>query len=195
MSDDRLKETFRVRAGDKRERLRDRDNAAPRPAPPVFVSRPAPNMAPPGTLGIRRGLPVAQARQAAEPVSRPLAETFRSHSTPQRDRLMRAGIEITGGDPDRDSWISGRFRDQPQYLFMAKINALPSGYGIGGGRVAELELLRNGRPVAHYRRKWNVRPEEKANRDAVNRLCKAFDGRDRTPPAHVQPKRSIDRER
>ena len=56
MKEREIKKRFRLAVTpDKDEpKIRDKDNAKPRPTPPSYVSKPAPNLAPPGTLGIKR---------------------------------------------------------------------------------------------------------------------------------------------
>lgn len=51
------KKPFNLHAKPKKEPLRDKDNGAPKPPPPSQSRKPAPNLAPTGSMGIRRGLP------------------------------------------------------------------------------------------------------------------------------------------
>lgn len=56
MQEREIKKRFRlaVTPGKDEPKIRDKDNAKPRPTPPSYVTKPAPNLAPPGTLGIKR---------------------------------------------------------------------------------------------------------------------------------------------
>lgn len=57
MKEREIKKRFRLVATPAKKdepKIRDKDNAKPRPIPPSYVTKPAPNIAPPGTLGIKR---------------------------------------------------------------------------------------------------------------------------------------------
>ena len=51
-----LKKRFRLAATPAKDepKIRDKDNGKPRPTPPSYVTKPAPNVAPFGMLGIKR---------------------------------------------------------------------------------------------------------------------------------------------
>lgn len=56
MNERELKKRVRLAAAPDQglTKIRDKDNAGHRPNPPSYVTKPAPNLAPPGTLGIKR---------------------------------------------------------------------------------------------------------------------------------------------
>jgi len=58
---DESKQSFNVAAKD--EPIRDKDNTAPKLEPKLAKKEPAPNLAPMGSMGIRRGLPSQQRQQ------------------------------------------------------------------------------------------------------------------------------------
>ena len=56
MNEREVKKRFRLAVTPAKDepKIRDKDNAQQRPTPPSYVTKPAPNLAPPGTLGIKR---------------------------------------------------------------------------------------------------------------------------------------------
>lgn len=56
MSTEKPKKPFNLAAGDQNDKLRDKDNAQPVLKPKVPKSEPRQNLAPPGMMGIKRGL-------------------------------------------------------------------------------------------------------------------------------------------
>lgn len=62
MANDRPTKPFNLHA--EPEALRDKDNTSPKLAPKLPDKKPAPNLAPGGTMGIQRGLPVPEKDQA-----------------------------------------------------------------------------------------------------------------------------------
>lgn len=84
---------FNLQAEPKTETLRDKDNAALTPKAPSWAQRPAPNLAPPGMGGIKRGLPSPEAGQPKPPRTRfalgeksKLARDFQPLAKPGKDR-------------------------------------------------------------------------------------------------------------
>jgi hypothetical protein len=191
-----LKDTFAAQAAkDTPGTIRDKTNDAHAPKPPDFAETPSLNLAPRGMMGIRRGLPSGPSRTA--PVERTTAqptERFNRQASSDSQRLDKADIQVTRGNPDRDLWISATFRDQPSCQFTAKVHALPSEHGIDGGRISKLSLYRDGELAAHYDRGWDQKPETEQDRQAVERLRNVYDGRDRTAEREAERTRSISRD-
>lgn len=191
-----LKDTFAAQAAkDTPGTIRDKTHDAHAPKPQNFAETPAPNLAPRGMMGIRRGLPGAAGRTAfddrkpAQPTER-----FNRQAASASQRLDQAGIEVTRGNPDRDLWISGTFRDQPNCQFTAKVHALPSEHGINGGRISKLSLYRDGELAAHYDRGWDQTSDTEQDQHAVERLRNVYDGRDRNAEREAERMRSISRD-
>lgn len=104
--------------------LRHKDNAQLKPKPPQGVTRPAPNLAPPGMLGIKTGL--------IQPVQRS-PELQRPASIPKETRQR-----------DASQWIDGKITTMKGYEFQAKMTDEPSRHGIDGGKISQLDVRKDG---------------------------------------------------
>ncbi|WP_238475765.1 DUF7678 domain-containing protein [Rhodophyticola sp. CCM32] len=114
--------------------LRDKDNDAPQLRPQMQYSRPAPNLAPSGAMGIRTGLGQAQVREADPPPLDPEAKlTFTS---------------AINADPMR--YYTGDMPTMPGYSFLARVNDAPTPYGMEEGRIEQLVLKHDDEVVARY---------------------------------------------
>lgn len=87
---DETKRSFNAAAN--RTQIRDKDNANPKLEPKLAKKEPAPNLAPMGSMGIRRGLPTPQKQQAAKRFSLGKPSTmkqefkFAARQAPEKDR-------------------------------------------------------------------------------------------------------------
>ena len=57
---------FNLNADPEKDEIRDKDNAAPEHKMKLTVSKPRPDLAPGGSMGIRQGLPPREANQPAK---------------------------------------------------------------------------------------------------------------------------------
>lgn len=83
-----VKKPFKLAASPKKDTqvIRDKDNTAPRPPPPRAVREPAPNLAPGGALGIRRGLPTQKPPEPKHSfIKGDASKTFKSIVPPSKD--------------------------------------------------------------------------------------------------------------
>jgi hypothetical protein len=86
------KKPFNLHAAKQADKIRDKDNADNKLPPPKFSHRPAPNLAPTGAGGIRRGLP-SKTDAAKEPDRSPftlgekgkLVKEFKPLAQPGKD--------------------------------------------------------------------------------------------------------------
>jgi hypothetical protein len=151
------------------DHIRDKDNAKPRPTPPLGA-KPAPNLAPGGTMGIRRNLvPQTPQKPAQRPVSRP---------KPREDP------EITTG------WMEGKITTMPGYSFHAKMYNEPSKHGIGGGKISKLEVRKDDQLVMRYDRGWDKDPQTPQDKEALQRIRTGLGDRPKEPEKVKQPDRS-----
>lgn len=77
---DRPKNPFNLNANPENDRIRDKDNAKPKLQPKHLNIKPAPNLAPSGAKGIKRGLPskTPQAKRFAVKKAGDLSKEFKS---------------------------------------------------------------------------------------------------------------------
>lgn len=135
---------------------RDKDNAAYTPKPPSWGIAGTARQAPPGGMGYRAPL---------EQPSKPKPE-----------------IDITKGDPDKDLWIHGKITSMDGYTFSVKNYDLPSEHGINNGTISKLQIKDGNRIAASFDRGWDIKPITHQDRDALNKVRKAFD-----PPKDFKP--------
>lgn len=141
--------------------LRDKDNAQT-VLKPTYATRPARNLAPGGSLGIRTGL---GARTAAEP-----EETRFLPQYEEGDLAHDHGIEVGS-----NLFTEGRILSMPGYSFEAKLYDEPSHYGIGEGKISKLDLRKDGALVARYDRGWDLEPKTAEQREAIHRIRTGLD--------------------
>ncbi|MBF9045457.1 hypothetical protein HKCCE4037_19130 [Rhodobacterales bacterium HKCCE4037] len=87
-----LKKAFNLNASEESDKIRDKDNADAKIPPPKYSHRPAPNLAPTGSGGIKRGLP-SKTNAAQEPERSPftlgekgkLVKEFKPLAKPGKD--------------------------------------------------------------------------------------------------------------
>lgn len=136
---------------------RDKDNTGRAPKPPTHVpGGSASNLAARGALGTKRGLagPIVPAR----PMS----------------------VNVKKDEVDKDLSVDGKIHSMDGYSFTAKVNDLPSRLGIGGGKIAKLEIIDGERVAARFDRGWDIPP--RTARDFKPIASKTHDkdhGRDR----------------
>jgi hypothetical protein len=135
--------------------LRNKDNAQLKPKPPQGVTRPVPNLAPPGMLGIRTGL--------KQPVQR----------SPEPQRPASIPKEI--GQRDASHWIDGKITTMKGYEFQAKISDEPSKHGIDGGKISQLDVRKDGELVMRYDRGWDKDPQTAEHKEALQRIRNGLD--------------------
>lgn len=101
MKEREIKKHFRLAATPAKDepKIRDKDNGKPRPTPPSFVTKPAPNVAPTGMLGIKRSSQIGPLT-AKKPKKRfklgygdDLVPEFKTASEKDRDRDRGGGRE------------------------------------------------------------------------------------------------------
>ena len=136
-------------------KLRDKDNAQPRVKPPTGVSRPAYNLAPPGMSGIKKAL---QPRVQQGP------ETERQQPTSFRDN-----------GKDQSLWIDGKITSMKGYEFKARLYDEPSNLGIDGGKIAKLDVRKDGELVMYYDQGWTVDPKTPEHNEALYRIRNGLD--------------------
>lgn len=163
--------------------VRDKDNADPRPKP-EFSRRPAPNLAPGGSMGIRqlgdnklvpRNDNTSQKKDRIqfrkEGKQRIEFRKPQSDLVPKKDDFKtQAGIAIDKGDPKRDLWLRGRITSMPGYSFCAKVYDEPSKLGIEGGKISKLQVNKDGQQVMNYDRGWDDKPKTAEHREALQRV-------------------------
>lgn len=134
---------------------RDKDNADLTPKPPSFALGDAPNKAARGAMGYQETKSMGEKLAASNE------------------------IDITKGDPEKDLWINGRITTMEGYRFAAKVHELPSSNGIDNGHISKLQIWKNDRSIAVYDRGWDQKPETNEQKQAVEKVRDAFDGKDR----------------
>ena len=138
--------------------LRDKDNAQFKPKPPKGVSRPAPNLAPPGMSGIKTGL-----RSSPQKPQR------------QAEPSKQAGISVNGDQRDKSQWIDGKILTMKGYEFQAKMSDEPSKFGIDGGKIEKLDVRKDGDLVMRYDRGWDKDPQTPEQKEALQRIRNGLD--------------------
>lgn len=131
---------------------RDKDNVDRTPKPPTHVpGGSAANLAPRGALGTKRGL------------AAPIVPT----------KPMSLGVRKD--DFDKDLSVDGKILSVDGYRFAAKVNDLPSQRGIGGGKIAKLEIMDGDRIAARYDRGWDIAPQTARDREAFEKVRTVLD--------------------
>ncbi len=131
--------------------VRDKDNAHPVLKPVNQNLRPAQNLAPGGSMGIRQ-------RKSSDLV-------------PQRP-----SVEIINRiDTDTHRYIDGRITTMPDMRVMAMINDKPSPVGIEEGHVDQLVLMQMDKTVARYNRGWEIDPQTPQHKQAIQFFREEFD--------------------
>ncbi|MEL6646137.1 MAG: hypothetical protein AAFQ05_00305 [Pseudomonadota bacterium] len=134
--------------------LRDKDNAQPRVQPPQGVTKPAPNLAPPGMSGIKTStLP-------------------RAPSPPNH----QAGIALDAAELNDHEAIDGRVITLPGYSFQAKLSDTQSPQNINGERIKSLNLWKHNNLIATYNKGWQRDPPTPEAKEAVHRIRNGLDG-------------------
>lgn len=136
-------------------KLRDKDNAQPRVKPPGGVTRPAYNLAPPGMSGIKT---------ASQPRVRQGPETERQQPTTFRDN-----------GKDQSPWIDGKITSMKGYEFKARLFDEPSNLGIDSGKIARLDVRKDGELVLRYDQGWAVDPKTPEHKEALHRIRNGLD--------------------
>lgn len=136
-------------------KLRDKDNAQPRVKPPMGVTRPANNLAPPGMSGIRTVLQ-PRVQQGLEP------------------EWQRSEMKYDHGT-DQSLWIDGKILSMKGYEFKARFYDEPSNLGIDGGKISKLDVRKNGELVMRYDQGWTVDPKTPEHREALHRIRSRLD--------------------
>lgn len=131
------------------DRIRSRDNTDAVPQPPRGAQG-LPDLAPGGSLGVKRNLVPQQA-----PV------------TPQRPS---AGLSLNHDPDDQSHWIEGRIITMPGYSFHAKMYDEPSQFGIEGGMISKLDVRKDDQLVMRYDRGWARDPETAEHVEALHRI-------------------------
>jgi len=143
--------------------LRDKDNAHPS-LKPAYPARPAPNLAPGGAMGIRTGL------AARSPDADPAQDMRFLPEFEEGDLAYDHGIEV---DPDLHT--EGRVLTMPGYSFIARVGDEPRPEGIGGGKIDQLALMKDGTTVARYDRGWEIEPTTAEQKEALHRVRTGLD--------------------
>jgi hypothetical protein len=154
------------------EHLRDKDNAG-KDHTPRFAQYPAPNLAPHGMSGIKRGL-------APEPVTDLRGETPDLAIDPDR---FQPGELTDGFIPERKN-----------VTFMAKVETENHAQGFKGGPVTFLDLRENGLTVARYDHGWVMEPKTQADRDSVQKIADTLEGFNREFKPLVPPEPDKDKD-
>ena len=68
-------------------------------------------------------------------------------------------------------WMKGNVNG---YEYEAKVYADSSDMGINRGRISKLDVMRNGKTVAHYDRGWDVRPTTAAEKEALKAILRKY---------------------
>ena len=154
MSDDKQRKPFNEASQGETPAFRDKDNAAPRVPPPEQATKPAPNLAPPGMMGIRTSITAQQ-----QPVT---------HAKPE--------VKLPALDQG-NAWrfTDGKLLSMPGYSFAAKLTETPDKSGLDGGTVEQLVVTKDGRQVALYDREWKQEPRTPEQKEAVHRIRSGLD--------------------
>jgi hypothetical protein len=133
---------------------RDRDNTSRAPKPPSFVpGGGATNLAPRGTLGTKRDLPVPS-----------------NH---------KAEIDLENAYPESQGWSSGSLVNMEGYRFTVKLSDLPSERNLDRGKIERMVIYREDTPVVNFDRGWSVKPANARDIEAVEKVRDVFDPCDR----------------
>lgn len=141
--------------------LRHKDNAQPTPKPPQGVTRPAPNLAPPGMQGIRTGL-----KQPIQHIPEP---------------QKPSNITKDAGQVDTSQWIDGKITTMKGYEFQAKMYDEPSQHGIDGGKISKLDVRKDGELVMRYDRGWDKDPKTPEHKEVLQRIRNGLDDSPQKP--------------
>jgi hypothetical protein len=90
------------------------------------------------------------------------------------DLVNKDRVTILRGDPVRDFSLDGRVNRYPDYTFNAKVYDVGSVFGIGGGRISKLQVLRRGREVMSYDRDWDQVPKSRRDLKALKEILAGF---------------------
>ncbi len=131
--------------------LRDQDNAAPRVTPPLGVTKPAFNLAPPGMSGIKTSPRLA--------------------TPPEK----QAGIALDAAELTSHETIDGRVLTLPAYSFQARLSDENAAQNLGGGRIERLDLWKDSDLVARYDKGWQRDPPTPEAKEAVQRIRNGLD--------------------
>lgn len=137
-------------------KLRDKDNAAPRPTPPSLVSRPALNIAPSGMMGIRTGL-TPRLNIRAKP----------------SDGILKMRTDHRAND--QSYWIEGKITSMKGYAFTAEMQNELSPKGIEGGKILRLDVRKDGDLVMRYNQEWQVNAKTPEHKEALHRIRSGLD--------------------
>jgi len=83
-------------------------------------------------------------------------------------------VTITKGDPLTEHWLQGYVNKWPEYTFSAKVFDVGSGYGIDGGRISKLTIMRKGDTVMSYDRGWDETPSSWKDKAALKEVLAGF---------------------
>lgn len=127
-----------------------KDNAAPIPKPSnTRSSSPAPS--PTGTVGPRHTQSPSQNR---EPI-----------------RATQPGISVDQTlFADDARYTDGKLLTMPGYSFMARVNDAPSKTGLEGGKLEQLVVRKDDKPVAIYNNGWVREPTTPEQKEAIHRI-------------------------
>lgn len=69
-------------------------------------------------------------------------------------------------------WKQGRIGWR--YKYSIKVFDTPSSMGINKGRISKLDLMKNGKIVAHYDRGWDQKPTTAADKKALDAILRKY---------------------
>ncbi|GAA6176992.1 DUF7678 domain-containing protein [Sulfitobacter pacificus] len=161
MSDKNSKDSFNRVTNPDGTPVRDKDNADPKPKPQMAYSRPAPNLAPAGTMGIRQTPQIEPVRQKID---------FRASQYALVPKRSDAGLSIDRDKSETNQWISGKITTMPGYSFHAKMYDDQSKHGIEGGQISKLDVLKDDQLVMRFDRGWDTKPSNPEHVEALDRI-------------------------
>lgn len=165
---DRPSKPFKLHSRPNDEPLRDKDNAHPRHEPKI-ERKPAPNLAPGGAVGIRRGLAPPQGNKATQKKRFTLG--VKGTLSPEFQQRARFDLNIAGNRINHGQWTKGTIKSMPGYRFEAKVFQAPSQFGIDNGVISKLHIRnRDGKVVVNYDRGWDKRPQTIQDRQAMQKV-------------------------
>ena len=85
-----------------------------------------------------------------------------------------SGLSIDHKDNPESPWVTGRIITMPGYTFRAKMSDTPTKDGIDGGKIAELQMKKDGKEVVTYDRGWDSEPKTPEQREALHRIRKGL---------------------
>jgi hypothetical protein len=100
-------------------------------------------------------------------------------------------VTITHGNPATDLELHGHLTQRPDYRFAAKVSDVGSEYGIEGGRILKLEVMRKGNVIMSFDRGWDQTPRSWKDRAVLKDLIAGFPSLGESDDGHSAQRQKI----